>query len=1078
MSRKIFWNLLLLLLVTPVTMMAQDVITVKGNVSDNTGEPLIGCTVQQKGGTAGVVADIDGNFTLQVPKGSTLVFSFIGYKTQELKATANMKVVMKEDSQTMNEVVVVGYGTMKRSDITGSVVSVKAEDMQQTSASTMDQMLQGRAAGMQLTSNSGAAGGSSSIQIRGVNSLNSSNEPVYVIDGAIITTDAGADVFSNPLADLNPNDVESIEILKDASATAIYGAQAANGVIIVNMKKGFEGSKPKINFKAQVGWDELPKKLDVMNLQQFAEWASVANQNRVGGSGPKESDIFANPATLSKGADWQDALFRNGLRQEYNVSVRGGGKGVNYSLSGGYFSQEGITINNDFKRLTLRGSFDVKAYKWLDLGATFNLGQSKRNTGMASWEVVPNALSDTPNNAVRNPDGSWAKSGYNEETDTWQPNPVAIAELTNRQNKVTSNRVNVYFTLKPWKWLSWKNEATYDTNTDNYRYLLPEYDLGGSKREYATHQNTKTYNQYWSVKSVATGNWKLKGGHKLSFMLGGEINHRYRDYLYGQRLGGSNTNMALSGGDASRDDNAGYSTTKRFGSVFSRATYNYKDRYMFTGTLRHDGSSLFERGQRWGTFPSAALAWRVSEEPFFAPLTEVVNSLKVRVGYGLVGNANLTESTFMANFANLESNFGTSYKTANMPNYDKLTWEKTDSWNAGIDLNLFDNRIEFIFDAFLKNTKDLLMQTALPGFSGAGKLTGMTEAQWANVGNMRNKGIEMTLNAHIINKKNLKWKTYITYSLVKNEVTKLNSESGFIDKTLDYEGSGEIITRTAVGYGISQFYGFQVAGRINSAADFLRNNGDGTSTVIAATPNYSVGTVVSNSSAKNLLTSVGDLLYKDLNGDGIINDNDKTYLGNGLPKYTFGWNNTVTWKQFSLSVFMYGSVGNRVFNWTRRRMDDPSLSPSGAAWNKYTRTLNYAKWGYYDGNSGNADVWNVYVLPGAESSIPRMDNMHNNYNSRISDRYVEDASYLRIKNITLTYSLPKQYCKKLYLSDLKLSANVQNVYTLTGYTGYDPEVGSQNGQYGYTGQGMLMYGVDTGRVPSPRTVIFGIEATF
>ena len=1084
MNRKKFLTSILLLLLTAVSLSAQEVMTASGQVVDATGEPLIGCTVQQKGGTVGVVADLDGRFKLQVPKNATLVFSFIGYKVQEQKAAQGMKVTMKDDSQVMDEVVVVGYGTMKRSDITGSVVSVKADDMQQTSASTMDQMLQGRAAGMQLTSNSGAAGGSTSIQIRGVNSLNSSNEPVYVIDGAIITSEAGSNVYSNPLADLNPNDVESIEILKDASATAIYGAQAANGVIIVNMKKGFEGSAPKIGLKAQVGWDRLPHKLDVMNLHQFAEWAREANLQR---TTAKESDMFANPSTLGEGADWQDALFRTGLRQEYNLSVRGGGKGVNYSLSGGYFSQDGIAINNDFRRFSLRGSVDVKAYKWLDLGATFNITQSDRNTGMASWDVVPNALSDTPNNAVRNPDGSWAKSGYNGDTDTWQPNPVALAELTTRKNMITSSRTNIYFTLKPWKWLSWKNEGTYDTNTDNFRYLLPEYQLGenGATREYATHQSSKTYNLYWSLKSVATGNWKIKRFHKLSVMIGAEMNHRYRDYLYGQRLGGSNTNMALSGGDSSRDDNAGYTTTKRFGSLFSRVTYNYKDRYMFTGTLRYDGSSLFERGQRWGVFPSAALAWRVTEEPFWAMLQErsavagAISSLKFRVGYGLVGNANLTESTFMANFANLESNFGTSYKTANMPNYDKLTWEKTDSWNAGLDLSLFDGRVEFIFDAFWKNTRDLLMQTALPFYSGTStKITGSAEPQWANIGNMSNKGIELTLNAQIINKKNIKWKTSLTYSLVRNEVTKLNNESGFIDKTLDYEGTGETITRTAVGHGISQFYGFQVAGRINTAADFLRDNGDGTSTVTAATPNYRVGTVVSNSSAKGLLTSIGDLLYRDLNGDGIIDDSDKTFLGNGLPAYTFGWNNTFTYKQFALSVFLYGSVGNKVFNWTRRRMDDPSLTPGGAAWNKYVRTGNYAKWAYYDGNSGNQDVWNVYVAEGAEPSIPRIDNLHSNYNSRVSDRYVEDASYLRIKNITLTYTLPKKWVKKFYLSDLRLSANIQNVATITPYTGYDPEVGSQNGQYSMTGQGMLMYGVDTGRVPAPRSVIFGVEATF
>ena len=1075
MKKKLCFLLLMLMATSLHVWSADNLMTVSGTVTDEGGEPLIGCSVQLKGGQVGTVADLDGHFKMQVPKGATLVFSFIGYKTVEIKASPTMKVVMKEDAHMLNEVVAVGYGTMKRSDITGSVVSVKAEDMQQTSAATMDQMLQGRAAGMQISSNGGAAGGSSSVQIRGINSLNSTNEPVYVIDGAIVASSAGDDVFSNPLADLNPNDVESIEILKDASATAIYGAQAANGVIIVNMKKGKEAKAPRINFKTQIGWDEIQHKVEVMDMQQLATWIHGVN-------GEKTSDYFASPSTISTGTDWQDAIFRKALRQEYNLSVRGGTKEINYSLSGGYYDQKGIMINNDFNRMTLRGSLDVKAYKWLDLGMTVNLARTDRNTGMASWGVIGDALGMTANIPVKNPDGSWGKAGYNAETETWKPNPVAIASITDRTAKTSSTRANIYFTLKPWKWLNWKNEATYDTNTENARYLLPAYDLGGTVRDYATHETSKTYNLYWSLKSVATGNWKIKS-HKLSLMLGAEINNRYKDYLFGRRLGGSNTNESLSGGEASRDDNDGYSVTNRFSSFFGRFTYNYRDKYNLTATLRRDGSSRFARGQRWGTFPSAAIAWRITEEPFWMMLQEksaifgAINNFKLRVGYGLVGNANLAESTYQANFTNLESNFGTSYKTANMPNYEGLTWEKTDSWNAGIDLGLFENRIEFIFDAFIKNTRDLLLQMALPYYSGS-ILTGGTSRQWANIGSMRNKGVELTLNAHIFNTKRFKWKTSLTYSLVKNEITAMNSETGYIDKTLDYESwGGETITRTAVGHSVSEYYGFRVAGRINTAADFLRDNGDGTSTVIAATPNYRVGTVVSNNSATDLKTSIGDLLFMDLNGDGIINDDDKDFLGNGLPKYTFGWNNTFTYKQFGLSIFIYGSVGKKVFHWMRRYMDEPSKVNSKAT-NKFLQANDYAKWAYYDGNSGNQNVWNVYVAPGANNAETRIDNLHSNYNSRISDRYVEDASYLRLKNITLTYTFPKNLIKRFYLENLRLSANVQNLYTFTGYTGYDPEVGSQNGQYSMSGQSMLMYGVDTGRVPAPRSFIFGIEATF
>lgn len=1068
-QRIVQFLLLSVMALLPAAALAQGMVKVAGTVTDANGDPLIGCTVQLKGSSVGTVTDLDGHFTMQVPEGKTLTFSYIGYKTKEVKAAQAMKVTLDDDTHVLNEVVAVGYGTMKRSDITGSVVSVRAEDMEQTNAATMDQMLQGRAAGLQMTSNSGAAGSSTSIQIRGINSLNSSNEPVYVIDGSIIRSEAGSDTYSNPLEGLNPNDIESVEILKDASATAIYGAQAANGVIIVNMKKGKEGA-PRINFKATAGFSNLPKKLDVMNLRQMAAYINDLGTSQTDGG------YLANPDILGEGTDWQDAMFRTGVRQEYNLSVRGGSKTVSYSVSGGYYTEDGIIINNGFSRFTLRAATDVKAYKWLDLGTTVNISHTDRNTGMASWGVVGNALGMLPNIPVKNEDGTWGKAGYNSETNSWTPNPVAIASITTRKNKVSATRANFYFTLKPWKWLNWRNEVTYDVNTDNYRYLLPSYDLGGTRRDYATHQASKTYNQYMSLKSVATGNWKI-GRHALSLMLGFEMNDRYRDYLYGQRLGGSDDNLGLVGGDGTQDSNDGWTTTQRFSSFFGRLTYNYSDRYLLTATLRRDGSSLFARGQRWGTFPSAALAWRISEEPFFLPLTPVVNSLKLRVGYGLVGNANLADNTYQPTFTNMDSNFGTSYITANMPNYDGLTWEKTHSWNAGLDLSLFDNRIEFIFDAYLKDTKDLLLQTALPWYTGT-HVTGGTSAQWANVGSMRNKGIELTLNATVIDKKSFKWKTGITFSLNDNEITELNSETGFIDKTLDFKTwGGETVTRTAVGHSVSQYYGYQVLGRINSAADFLRDNGDGTSTVIVATPNYRVGTVVSNASASALKTTVGDLLFKDNNGDGIIDSNDRTYLGSGLPKYTFGWNNTFTYKRWSLSVFMYGSVDNKVFNWQRRQMDEPSLL-SGSVTNKFTRTANYAKWAYRDGNSGNLDVWNVYVAPGADPSETRIDNNHGNYNSRVSDRYVEDADYLRIKNIVLSYSFPRSICKKLMLQSLKLSANVQNVYTFTGYTGYDPEVGSQNGQYSMSGQGMLMYGVDTGRVPSPRSFIFTLDATF
>lgn len=1062
-------TLITLLLTSNSAWSASDQMTASGIVSDATGEPLIGCTVQVKNGNVGTQTDVDGKFSLKVPQGALLNFSYVGYKPVVIKAAANMKVVMEEDAVTLNEVVAIGYGSMKRSDLTGSVVSVKGDEMQQTSAATIDQMLQGRTAGMQITLNSGAAGAGSSVQIRGVNSLSSTNEPIYVIDGSIVQTGAGSDTFSNPLSDLNPSDIESIEVLKDASATAIYGAQAANGVIIVTMKKGKQGDAPKITFKASVGWDNVPKKLEVMDLPQLAQWVKDVN-------GTGTNDYFAHPETLGKGTDWQDALFRTAMRQEYNLAIRGGVKNVGYSVSGSYLKQDGIVINNDFSRFTFRTSVDVKAYKWLDFSAIVNIAQTDRNTGMAQWGVVGNALSMTPNIPVKNPDGSWGKGGYNSETNSFQANPVAMASITTRKNKIPSVRANFNFTIKPWSWLNWRNEGVYDINTDNYRYFVPAYDLGGTYRDYAEHIQQKTFNQYLSAKSIFTGKWKIKRFHNLEAMAGVELTHRYRDYLYGKRLGGSDSNLALGSGDASRDDNDGYTSTTRFLSFISRISYNYRGRYLLTATLRRDGSSRFARGQRWGTFPSAAFAWRISEEGFFAPYTENVNNLKLRVGYGIVGNANLADNSYQPTFENRPSPLGTSLGTYTMPNYDGLTWEKTHSWNVGLDLNLWDNRVEFIFDAFIKDTKDLLLQTALPMYSGS-IVQGGTQRQWANVGSMRNKGIEFTVNAHPL-KGRFTWDTNLTFSMVDNKITALNSESGFIDKTLNFASwGGETVTRTAVGHPVSQFYGYQIAGRINHASDFLRDNGDGTSTVIVATPNYRVGTIVSNADATQLKTSIGDFLFKDNNGDGIIDAKDMDFLGGALPKFTFGWNNTLRYKQFSLSLFLYGSVGGKVFNWNRRRMDEPSYL-QGSATNKFTRVCNYAKWQYADGNSGNTNVWNVSVVPGADPTETRIDNNHGNYNSRVSDRYVENASFLRLKNIVFTYSFPRSVLRALHLQNLKATANIQNVCTITGYSGFNPEIGASNGQYSMNGMGMLMYGVDTGNVPIPRTYVFSLEATF
>lgn len=1083
---KFFLLSALSLLTLPV--ISQDLLSVTGSIVDESGEPLIGCTVQAKEGKVGTVSDFDGKFKLQVPKGSVLSFTFLGYKTQNLKAAPSMKVTMSADSRVLDEVVAIGYGTMKRSDLTGAVVSVKGEDLLETSAATFDQMLQGKAAGVSVTGNSGAAGASTSVQIRGVNSISASNEPIYVIDGVIFRPDNGADVYSNPLADINPNDIENIEVLKDASATAIYGSQAANGVIIVTMKKGqttkedkkkktgsrFSIPRPKINLKASLGWESIPKKVDVMNLREFGSWVhDVLIQE---GRTIDPSSPYYDPSLLGDGTDWQDELFRTGLKQEYNLSLRGGDKKLTYSLSGGLFKQQGIVINNDFRRHNVRANVTYKFNQYLDMGFTTSFGWTKRNTGMSTWGLTETALGQLPNMPVKNEDGSWGKGGYDSLIDTYTPNPVAVASVVTRLNNTHSARFNVYANIKPTKWLTWHHEYTYDTNTDHYKYLKPTYDVGGSRNTEADHQDSRTYNRYQAYSTNLTGKWKLNKVHDVTAMVGFEASSRYKDYHFRKTLGGSDTDLSVEAGDMNRLTFDKWVTNTRFTSFFGRGVYSYRGKYMATTTLRHDGCSLFERGRRFGTFPSVALAWRISEEPWFGSLIETFSNIKLRAGWGLVGNANLADNTFLPNLYRRDSAFpGDAYKTTNMPNYDGLTWEKTNSWNVGIDIGLWDNRVEIIFDAYIKKIRDLLLQTAQPYYVGIGTSGTGTTAQWANVGSMRNRGLEMTIKATPIKSRHFTWTTSMTGTMNENKVTNLNNINGFIDRTLTYGQHTEAITRTAEGHSISQFYGFEVLGRINNASDFLRNNGDGTSTVIKATPNYRVGTIVKNTDA--LTTTVGDLLFKDNNGDGIIDDNDRNFLGSALPKFTAGWNNTFKYRQFTLTCYLYGSFGGKVFNWSRRRMDEPSRVNSTIS-NKYPRVLDYAHIGYYDGNGNNKDVWNQYVLPGANDGITRIDREEQNFNSRVSDRYVEDASFVKIKNIILSYSFNKKQLRPLHLQGLTLSMNIQNVYTFTGYTGYDPEVGAQNGQFSMSGQGMLMYGVDTGKVPTPRSFIFTLDATF
>jgi TonB-linked SusC/RagA family outer membrane protein len=492
---------------------------------------------------------------------------------------------------------------------------------------------------------------------------------------------------------------------------------------------------------------------------------------------------------------------------------------------------------------------------------------------------------------------------------------------------------------------------------------------------------------------------------------------------------------------------------------------------LFTGSLRNDGSSNFATGNQWGLFPSAAFAWRASEEKFFSPLKSYFDNLKFRLSYGKVGNSNVGAFAYESMLENVQSNWGVSLKTSNIANRD-LSWESTTSWNAGVDLNLFKNRIELVFDTYIRKTDNLLLQAQLPGYLGTTG-SGSASAPWLNIGSIENKGFEFSINTKNFAKQNFKWTSALTFSTVRNKVTKMNTELAIIDKS--YQATGtytDVITRTAVGQPISQFYGYVALGRINTASDFLTDNGDGTSTVTIATRTYQKNQVISNTAYNQNSTFIGDLIFKDCNEDGIIDSKDKTYIGNPLPVFTSGFTNNFTYKNFDLSVFVYASYGNKIFNMYRVKIDDPNVVS-----NVSTRVLDYARIGFVDGDVTNKNIWNHYVLPGADPSQVRMEIGHTNLNHAISSRFVEDGSFVRIQNVSFGYTFPGRISKMIKINKLRVYSNIQNLFTFSKYTGYDPEVGSTQGQYSTSGQGMLMYGVDASRMPSPRTYTIGLDIT-
>lgn len=1044
-------GLLILMSVFPLVAMAQgSAITVKGQVTDDQG-PIIGATVREKGTKAVAVTDIDGNYSIKVQPNATLTFTYLGYQNKEVNVgnRTQVDVTMVSDAQALSEVVVVGYGQMKRSDVTGSVVSVNSEQIEKAVPTSIDQVLQGRAAGVQIQANSGTPGANTSIRIRGISSLNSTNQPIFVIDGVVVepqSTDTSDPLSSNnPLASINPSDIVSMDVLKDASATAIYGARAANGVIMITTRRGKAG-EATITYDGYVGWQEMAKKLDMMNLREYAIHHNARSAQDI----VEASDAFVNPSALGKGTDWQDALFRSALMTSHNISVTGGSDKATYSISAGYLNQEGIAIGSGFKRLTLRGNTDAQVKKWLKASLSFSLTDSKQEVG-ADNNIIMNALQQQPSVAVRSADGS-----FDGPDDVYMPvNAVALAEMRENYNKKMNFRVNGSLEATLYKGLTFKTELSADYNLNKFYYYEPDYTFGKLTNNTRTGKWTKTDTKYWSWRNILTYQNTFAEKHAVNVMVGQEMSQSHWENQVSTATGFlTNSTHDPSAGDITASTGNGTQNDNSIFSYFGRAFYSYDDRYLVTATLRRDGSSRFAKGNRWGWFPSAALAWRVSNEKFMAKTSNVISNLKLRLGWGSTGNQNVSDWAYMAMLSSKSTPWGTGVLNGNTPNPD-LKWETTTSWNVGFDLSLFRNRIEFIFDWYYKKTDDLLLQLPLPAYIGSyGQ--GAASNPWGNVGSMSNQGVEMTLNTVNIDKGGFQWRSSFTFSLNRNKVIKLDTESASIDKTFQIGSDVLTVTRTVEGKPVGQLYGYKVIGRFDKAEDFYYKDATGAVKPVA---------IPEGSSISESGTWIGDYIFADINGDGVINNQDCTFIGDPQPDFTYGIGNTFSWKGFDLSIFFNGSYGNDILNLTGRELSDVRVNS-----NLLKECAGYAKVGVIDPNLPADDFRNLYVT-NPSSRLPRLSASTTNANNRISDRYVEDGSYIRLQNISLSYTLPRSLVSKLKLQNVKVYMNLQNVYTWTNYSGYDPEVGSMYGD-------ALMTGVDYGRYPSPRIYTFGLNISF
>ena len=1060
MENKKKLMLLLLMFCIGIYSMAQQT-TITGTVTSGLdGDPLSGVSVMIKGTLTGTVTNIDGYFSVNISSDrAVLVFSYLSYKTQEISVnsqTRNLTVVMQEDTKFLDEVVVIGYGGMKRGDLTGAVSSIGADVLAKTMATSAEQAMQGRISGVQITQNTGAPGGGISVSIRGINSL-SGNEPLYVIDGVAIQSASGGS--SSVLSSINPADIVSMEVLKDASAAAIYGSRASNGVVMITTRQG-EIGKPRISYSGKYSLQQLPTKLEIMNLKEFA--ALYNERATVLGWIPRSE--YVDPDLLNEGTDWQKELFRTVPIHDHTVSVGGGSGGARYNISGSFLDLEGMGIGSSFNRATFRANIDMDIVKWLNVGVNGSFSNEKRVTTMDENGIIREAINQRPDVPARNWDGTYSVI-EDDYLSTSTINPVAAAQLRENYNTGTNMYYNLYANLKPFKGLNFRVEYGGTLNYGNRYSFTPNYRFGRQVWQSSSRKQSDK-NDSWNLKTYLTYDIKPFYKNNLQIMVGHDAMSSRWENLWGQRNDFLfNEVHSLSVGTTYPPNSNGDGMGKwAMESYYGRLNYNFDDRYLLTATMRADGSSTFGPNNRWGTIPSAALAWRISNESFMKEI-EIINNMKLRLGWGINGNQNAGSYAYGSTMSTSVTFWGTGFYPSNYSN-PNLKWERTEAYNIGLDLSLLKNRIEFIAEAYLKNTDNLLLRAILPTYAVHTESWMTIAPPMVNTGALENKGLEFTLNTVNFDKNKFKWYTNMTLSMNRNKLTKLYSDS---DVLLGQSG-GNTYTRTGLGEPIGQIYAYNVIGIFTCEDDFYQKDARGNFMLdeygnrkeVARPADSNSGVILPI--AENYIW-VGDYIFEDVNNDGVIDERDRKVLGNTFPKFFYGINNTFSYRNFEMSIFLNGVYGNKLYNTLRQ-----NYSGTGGWLGKLREASGFARIEKIDPNGGD-EISNLYVSNAATATTARINSGSDmNDNGRTSSRFVEDGSYLRVKDFQLGYSLPRVWLQRnLKIDHLQLYVNITNLYTFTKYKGFDPEVGSYD---------IRMYGIDNARYPTARTYTMGLRANF